>query len=130
MPELRKDPVIGRWVIISTERGRRPSSFQSVASATDAVMCPFCPGNERATPPEIMAYRDSHSEPKAPGWRLRVTPNKYPAPKVEGSLTPEPVGMYDRMNGVGAHEVIIETPGDSAASPLGDSVFVTARAVW
>jgi UDPglucose--hexose-1-phosphate uridylyltransferase len=110
MPELRKDPIIGRWVIISTERGRRPSSYQTVAPATEAVRCPFCPGNEDATPPEIMAYRDPHSEPNAPGWRLRVTPNKFPALKVEGSLDPEPAGMYDRMNGVGAHEVIIETP--------------------
>ncbi|HUV30288.1 MAG TPA: galactose-1-phosphate uridylyltransferase [Acidobacteriota bacterium] len=110
MPELRKDPVIGRWVIISTERGRRPSSFASVTRTNNAVMCPFCPGNENATPPEVMAYRQPHSEPNGPGWRLRVTSNKYPALVVEGELNREPAGMYDRMNGIGAHEVIIETP--------------------
>ncbi len=110
MPELRKDPVIGRWVIISAERGRRPSSYSSVTRVSDAAMCPFCPGNESATPSEILAYRTPESEPNQPGWRIRVIPNKYPALIVEGDLNREPMGMYDRMNGIGAHEVIIETP--------------------
>jgi UDPglucose--hexose-1-phosphate uridylyltransferase len=110
MPELRKDPVIGRWVIISTERSRRPSAFSSVTLTEDAVMCPFCPGHEDATPPEVMAYRDPSSEPNRPGWKIRVTPNKFPALKVEGTLNREPQGIYDRMNGIGAHEVVIETP--------------------
>ena len=110
MPELRKDPIIGRWVIISTERGRRPSALASVAPRSRPRMCPFCPGNESATPPEIMAYREANTEPNSPGWRLRVTPNKFPALRVEGELTREPVGIYDRMAGIGAHEVIIETP--------------------
>ena len=76
----------------------------------DAVMCPFCPGHEDATPPEVMAYRDPGSEPNRPGWKLRVTPNKFPALKVEGTVNREPQGIYDRMNGIGAHEVVIETP--------------------
>ncbi len=110
MPELRKDPVVGRWVIIASERGKRPSSFTSVARTQEARMCPFCPGNESATPPEVMAYRRPDSEPNKPGWRLRVFPNKFPALKIEGSLNREPEGIYDRMNGIGAHEVIVETP--------------------
>jgi UDPglucose--hexose-1-phosphate uridylyltransferase len=110
MPELRKDPIIGRWVIISTERGRRPSSFSSVSRRTQAAMCPFCPGNENATPPEIMAYRQPQTERNRPGWRVRVISNKYPALKIEGSLDRSGKGLYDRMNGIGAHEVIIETP--------------------
>jgi len=110
MPELRKDPVIGRWVIIATERSRKPSAFTSVPKFGDAIKCPFCPGNESATPPEIMAFRDLDSEPNSPGWRLRVAPNKYPALVVEGDLDREPVGLYDRMNGIGAHEVFVETP--------------------
>ncbi len=110
MPELRKDPITGRWVIISTERGKRPSSFTSVSKRTDAAMCPFCPGHEENTPPEILAYRQSGTEPNQPGWSLRVMPNKYPALKIEGSLDRQPVGIYDKMNGIGAHEVIIETP--------------------
>lgn len=113
MPELRKDPVIGRWVIIATERGKRPSSFQSVSARGPARLCPFCPGAETNTPREILAYRDTHSEPNKPGWTLRVFPNKYPALVIEGNLTREPHGVYDKMQGIGAHEVIVETPDHS-----------------
>jgi len=73
-------------------------------------MCPFCPGNEFNTPPEIMAYRQPQTERNRPGWRVRVISNKYPALKIEGSLDRAGKGLYDRMNGIGAHEVIIETP--------------------
>lgn len=110
MPELRKDPVIGRWVIIAPERGNRPTSFSTVPVPKEATLCPFCPGNESATPGEILAWRQPGSEPNKEGWRLRVTPNKYPVLRVEGELLPQPEGMYDRMNGIGAHEVFIETP--------------------
>ena len=109
MPELRKDPITGRWVIISTERGKRPTSFAPVPRRADAKMCPFCPGHEDNTPPEILAYRKSGTEPNKPGWTLRVMPNKYPALVVEGTLSRQPAGIYDKMNGIGAHEVIIET---------------------
>ncbi len=110
MPELRKDPVTGRWVIISSGRQKRPSSFSSVPKPHEAVLCPLCPGHEDSTPPEILAYRDPDTEPNKPGWRLRVFPNKYPALVVEGNLAREPHGLYDKMNGIGAHEVIVETP--------------------
>ena len=73
-------------------------------------MCPFCPGNESHTPPEVMAYREAGSEPDRPGWRVRVISNKFPALKVEGTLDRAPHGIYDQMNGIGAHEVFIETP--------------------
>ncbi|MEW5993650.1 MAG: galactose-1-phosphate uridylyltransferase [Candidatus Zixiibacteriota bacterium] len=109
MPELRKDPVIGRWVIIATDRARRPNSFAPVTRSESPRLCPFCQGHEDSTPPEILAYRRPGTEPNKPGWTLRVFPNKYPALMVEGSLTREPHGLYDKMNGIGAHEVIIET---------------------
>jgi UDPglucose--hexose-1-phosphate uridylyltransferase len=109
MPELRKDPIVGRWVIISTERGKRPSSFGDVSRRVAASMCPFCPGHESNTPPEILSYRDTATEPNQPGWHLRVIPNKYPALVIEGGLSREPEGIYDKMHGIGAHEVIIET---------------------
>jgi UDPglucose--hexose-1-phosphate uridylyltransferase len=73
-------------------------------------MCPFCPGNEAATPPEILALRDEGTKPDTPGWRVRAISNKFPALKIEGDLQREGVGIFDKMNGVGAHEVIIETP--------------------
>ena len=111
MPELRKDPVTGRWVIISTERQKRPNTFQvQPAEALGRDHCPFCAGRESLTPPEVLAYRHNGSSPNGPGWDLRVVPNKFPALKVEGGLEREGEGMFDRMNGVGAHEVIIETP--------------------
>ena len=110
MPELRKDPIIGRWVIISTERGKRPSDFGITPQKTANKLCPFCPGNESATPPEILAFRPDNSKPNKPGWTLRVIPNKFPALKIEGDLNRRGHGIFDMMNGIGAHEVIIETP--------------------
>lgn len=115
MPELRKDPVVGRWVIIATERSRRPSDFSApVPPRQGAARCPFCPGREAETPPEIAAGRPPSSPANAPGWSFRVVPNKFPALRVEGDLEPAGEGMFDRMNGVGAHEVIIESPDHDA----------------
>ncbi len=111
MPELRKDPIVGRWVIISTERSKRPRDYNiSTARVSEVGFCPFCPGNEASTPPEVLAYRDADSSPNSPGWSLRVIPNKFPALKVEGDIERVGEGVYDRMSGVGAHEVIIESP--------------------
>ncbi|MCX5721918.1 MAG: DUF4931 domain-containing protein [Nitrospirae bacterium] len=112
MPDLRRDPIVGRWVIISTERNARPHDFTPVPAARPlaASLCPFCLGQERLAPKEIMAYRPQPSEPNSPNWTVRVVPNKFPALQVEGNLDREGLGLYDRMNGVGAHEVIIETP--------------------
>ena len=89
MPELRKDPIVGRWVIISTERGKRPSDFTGSEKRKEPRSCPFCPGNESLTPPEIVAIRDPGTRPNTPGWRLRVISNKYPALKIEGDLNRE-----------------------------------------
>ncbi|MFQ5655985.1 MAG: galactose-1-phosphate uridylyltransferase [Candidatus Methylomirabilales bacterium] len=110
MSELRKDPITGRWVIISAERGRRPSDFGGEPSPRPSRPCPFCPGNEEKTPPEILAYRNDGGTPNSPGWSVRVVANKFPALVAEGDLNREGEGIYDRMSGVGVHEVIIETP--------------------
>ena len=113
MPDLRRDPIVGRWVIISTERSGRPHEFPRLQAARpiSSALCPFCPGQERLTPKEIMAYRSQPAEPNTPNWTIRVVPNKFPALQVEGELGREGLGLYDRMNGIGAHEVIIETIG-------------------
>lgn len=110
MPELRKDPVLGRWVIISTERGKRPTDFQVQSKQRRSKLCPFCPNNESSTPPEVFAFRGNGSSPNSPGWTLRVIPNKFPALRIEGDLNREGEGIFDKMNGIGAHEVIVETP--------------------
>ena len=111
MPELRRDPVTGRWVIISVERARRPSDFVRVpVTGPTNRFCPFCAGHESKTPPEIMAFRPDGGHANDANWSLRVVPNKFPALRVEGNLDRSGDGLYDRMNGVGAHEVIIESP--------------------
>lgn len=111
MPELRKDPVLGRWIIISKERQKRPTDFLVDHPKTSGGFCPLCPGNENTTPPEVLAFEKggaySHAEKQ---WQVRVVPNKYPALVIEGDLGKEGEGLYDRMNGIGAHEVIIESP--------------------
>jgi UDPglucose--hexose-1-phosphate uridylyltransferase len=98
-------------VIVSTERRKRPNDFRVERTiAIGRGCCPFCPGHEDLTPPEVLAYRQNGSGPNGPDWEVRVVPNKFPALQVEGSLDREGEGIFDRMNGIGAHEVIIETP--------------------
>jgi UDPglucose--hexose-1-phosphate uridylyltransferase len=114
MPELRKDIITDRWVIIATERARRPQDYARPPDEADQSDCPFCAGQEAKTPPEIWAARDAGG-PNQPGWKVRVVPNKFPALRIEGEINREGEGIYDRMNGIGAHEVIIETPNHNCA---------------
>ncbi len=112
MPELRRDPVMGRWVIVAVDRAKRPDDFRRngpVEGAARGYPCVFCPGNEHLTPPEIQAVRPADSL-NGGDWQARVVPNKFPALMVEGDLGKRGDGLYDIMNGVGAHEVIIEAP--------------------
>jgi UDPglucose--hexose-1-phosphate uridylyltransferase len=108
MPEFRKDPVVNRWVILATDRANRPQQHR-VAAKPAVGPCPFCTGNESMTPPEILAYRDKDSRANQPGWALRVVPNRYPALVPDGGQDRCLQGIYESMNGVGAHEVVIET---------------------
>jgi UDPglucose--hexose-1-phosphate uridylyltransferase len=111
LSELRKDPVTGRWVIISTERSKRLSDFHlESVSVTADDRCPFCEGHEHMTPRELLARRRDGSHADGPGWDLRVVPNQFPVLRVEGTLDRRGEGLFDRMNGIGAHEVVIESP--------------------
>ncbi len=110
MPELRKDPVMRRWVIISAERGKRPADYSVCIPSKKGGFCAFCGGNEHTTPSEIIAFRPDGSKPNTPGWTLRIVPNKFPALWIEGGLNKVGEGIYDKMGGIGAHEVIIENP--------------------
>jgi UDPglucose--hexose-1-phosphate uridylyltransferase len=110
MSELRKDPVLGRWVIISVERGKRPDDFKIRIPAKKGGYCAFCNGNEYTTPPEIIALRPDSSEPNTPGWTLRVVSNKFPALHIECQLNRTEDGIFEKTDGLGAHEIVIESP--------------------
>ena len=101
MSELRLDLATGEWVIIATERARRPHDFRRVDAAGETPLetCPFCPGREAMTPGEL--YR----EPRDGPWSVRVVPNKFPALSPGGpEAEPDsagPVGMFLRRPGRG-----------------------------
>lgn len=110
MSELRRDPITGRWVIVNTASPKQPQEYEPDIYNHKPATCALCPGNEGMTAPEIIAFSSSARSPNSPGWSLRVVPNKFPALRVEGALDKVGLGAFDMMNGVGAHEVIVETP--------------------
>lgn len=130
MPEIRKDPITDHWVIIATERAKRPSDLKVPAEQRRGGPCVFCPGEEAKTPPEVLAYREEGTARDTPGWRVRVFPNKFPAlqPDAERELMEQ--GLYTAMSGKGAHEVIVETPEhDKSLEDLSaEEVFDVLRA--
>jgi UDPglucose--hexose-1-phosphate uridylyltransferase len=112
MSRLRKDPIVGRWIIVSASRPKLPRdyTFEEPHDDMTPAECPFCGGNESKTPPEIASFRPGPTTPNSPGWWVRAVPSKFPVLHIEGSLEREGSGIYDWMNGIGAHEMIIETP--------------------
>jgi UDPglucose--hexose-1-phosphate uridylyltransferase len=118
-PELRRDPVTGRWVLIAPERARRPIALSDAGprhrTTGERTPCPFCPGEEHDTPNEVFAIRDPGTAPDGPGWRLRVVPNKFPAvcPDVEPTVRViEEVGssLFSSAPAIGFAEVLIDCP--------------------
>jgi UDPglucose--hexose-1-phosphate uridylyltransferase len=110
MAELRRDPIVARWVIVDTDEPFKPEHYQHEQYVPKGGLCPFCYGNEALTPPEIDSVRELHTPANTPGWQVRVVPNKFPALHIEGELDRKGMGIYDLSNGIGAHEVLIETP--------------------
>ena len=109
MAELRKEPVTRMWVVTITDHPKGPSDYLSFKPPyrfhEPEGPCPFCPGNEPMTPPQTFSIgRDGG------GWAVRVIPNKFPFFHIEGDFNRRPEGMYDLMEAVGAHEIVIETP--------------------
>ncbi len=113
MSELRQDPATKRWVIISTERAKRPHDFIRKSTVETEPEhrddCPFCTGNEHNTPPELYAIRDG-TAPDTPGWKVRVIPNRFAALSSTAMLNVEFPDIFTTISGFGAHEVIVETP--------------------
>ena len=109
MPEYRRDLLTGQMVIVAEERAARPHQFDITDKPFQAI-CPFCEGNESLTPPEIAAFRRTDSAPNTPGWSVRTVPNKYPAVVPgDGKRLPPPT-FQGKTDGIGLHEVIIDTP--------------------
>jgi UDPglucose--hexose-1-phosphate uridylyltransferase len=115
VPELRHDVLTGRLVLLATGRDARPNTFRGARPGPRAAAagCPFCPGHEHETPPEVM--RVGPGAPDTPGWRVRVVPNLYPI-----------VGGPDAgVGATGAHEVVILSPDhDTTFGDLDDDQAV------
>jgi len=106
--ELRQDPITGNWVVITKDEVHDYSSYNEPAN------CPFCPGNEDKTPPEIYSIKndqDSHTS----DWSLRVVSDKFPTLHIEGKLDRRGEGLFNKMNGIGAHELVVETPSHTVS---------------
>lgn len=131
MSELRHDPLSRRWVIMAGDRGPRPEDhLVPVPFVTDPESCPLCEGHEGRTPPEITAIRTG-SAANGPGWRVRVVPNRHPVLAIEGQPDRRGVGVYDRMHGIGAHELIVESPThDAALHELPPADLAAVLGVW
>ena len=119
MPELRKDYLLNRYVILATERAKRPSNFVQVHSeGTDKSICPFCPVNQQLLPSviaeqpvKILQDQNVTDLPKSALWITRVVPNKYPAVSLDGKPAMRTDNTFFTFaSAYGYHEVIIETP--------------------
>jgi UDPglucose--hexose-1-phosphate uridylyltransferase len=125
MPELRQNFFTKEWVIMATERAKRPEELAShrpqEARPRFLETCVFCPGNEDKTPPEVTRTPVSRSEP----WAVRVVPNKFAAL----SRDVEPVRMLQhlrrRIGGFGVHEVIVDSPDHSDCMALLSNAHIT-----
>jgi UDPglucose--hexose-1-phosphate uridylyltransferase len=133
--ELRQDPIGGGWVAITAGRAARPEAFLGdVGTPRGPLGCPFCPGNEHMTPPEVWADRDPGTDPDGPGWHVRVMPNKFPAfagpasaPRSNGSNQ----GLYRSVPTAGVHEVIVHNPDHEATlADLPVPAVARAMAAW
>lgn len=117
MPEIRQNIATKEWVVISTERAKRPEDFKSVKEKKvlpeRSDKCPFCPGNEHMTPYETYVVKDEYN-----CWKIRVIPNKYPAVVQEGTVEYKLEGIKRYVSGVGSAEVVIESPKHNLVLPL------------
>jgi UDPglucose--hexose-1-phosphate uridylyltransferase len=130
--ELRQDPFGGGWVAITAGRAARPEAFlRDVGAPRGPLGCPFCPGNEHMTPPEVWADRDPGTEPDRPGWHVRVVPNKFPAFAGPLTGTINNGGLYRATPTAGVHEVIVHNPDHWATlADLAVPQAARAMAAW
>jgi len=119
--QVRKDYLLDRWVVIATERGRRPTDFaRKEREKAKTSVCPLCPGNEHMTPPAVLVYLKSGKGRKAKdkdgsrhkNWLIRCIPNLYPAftPPKEKTSRRQIMKSNYLVVAVGHHEVLVESP--------------------
>jgi len=108
MIELRKDPISSRWVIINDSRDFQ---FDMNDLVDESSVCPFCTGNEKLIPSPIVCYdkNGNRIDKYDKNWKVKVIPNNKPILTIEGNISRKAEGIYDRMKGVGAHEILIES---------------------
>ncbi len=118
MPELRQNFFTKEWVIIATERAKRPEELATHRPSQDTPpfveSCPFCPGNENRTPPEVARYPAVSGQP----WAVRVIPNKFAALSGDVQPTRSLQHLRRRIEGFGFHEVIVDSPDHSGCMAL------------
>jgi UDPglucose--hexose-1-phosphate uridylyltransferase len=102
--QLRKDPILSRWVAVLSE-SLAPADYPPLHARPAEDSCPLCAGRESETPPEITAVRTDGG-----AWRARVIPSFRPILSSEGDLGRRGYGIYDAMNSIGANEIIVEAP--------------------
>ena len=109
--EIRTDPITGRTVAIDIGRYRRRDDFDlgPVRLEDPPAACPLCEGREGDAGPEILAWREG-GPANVPGWSVRVVPNRHPMLRIEGGTAVRTQGLFEARDGLGAHEVIVETP--------------------
>jgi UDPglucose--hexose-1-phosphate uridylyltransferase len=130
--ELRQDPLSGGWVAITAGRAARPEAFLGdVGAPRGPLGCPFCPGNEHMTPPEVWADRDPGTGPDKPGWHVRVVPNKFPAFAGPPTSPTSNGGLYKSAPTAGVHEVVIHNPDHWATlADLPEPAVAQVMAAW
>jgi UDPglucose--hexose-1-phosphate uridylyltransferase len=111
--ELRKDPLLGRWIAVLNEPKSPPDYGASPSEKEAEDSCALCAGREEETGREIMSIPRDRRSGEASGWWTRVIPNFHPIFQVEGDLGRRGEGMYDRMGSIGANEIIVESPDHS-----------------
>jgi UDPglucose--hexose-1-phosphate uridylyltransferase len=103
-PQLRRDPIIDRPVIISTDRLGRPQELVTSSELPRPTVCPFCAGNERLT------TEPTYVDPQQGPWRVRVVGNTFPAVRGASDPLPETAGLFHSVAAAGIHEVVIACP--------------------
>jgi UDPglucose--hexose-1-phosphate uridylyltransferase len=112
--ELRKDPLLGRWVAV-LNKSMSPSEYLLTPQEQTETGCMFCYGRENEAPNEIMSVKASGADAAGRKWATRVISDRTPIFQVEGDLGRRGDGMYDKMNSIGASEIIIESPDHNTA---------------